>query len=217
MDDVTLSVSARSTKGSKFRQTSQDVPGVVYGKDQEPLTVSVPVNVLKKTFNLVGGSKVIDLKIEEQEPIKVLFQDVQHDPVSGEPIHFDMYAVTLGQKMRTEVPLHFEGEPAPVATGEAVLVTIKDMIEVEANPLDLPENITVNLESLTEIGQTISVGDLSVAGDVEIISDADEAVAKLDVPRAEEEPEETDGEEEAGDESEEGESSSEDESTDSSD
>ena len=203
MDDVTLNVTARTLKGNKFRGQSEEVPGVVYGKDQEPLNASVPVNVLEKTYHSVGGGKVIDLKIDDNKPIKVLFQEIQSDPVSGKPIHFDMYAVTLGQKMRVEVPLRFESEPEQIKTGEAILVTIKDMIEVEANPLNLPEFVEVHLDDLKEIGDTILVGDLKVSGDVTIVADPEEAVVKLDVPREEEpEPEEESDETSEGEEGE---------------
>lgn len=204
MDDVTLSVASRDLQSGKFRASSEDVPGVLYGKDQEARNISVPVNVLEKTFHMVGGSKVIDLVIDEEKPVKVLFQDIQSDPVSGRPIHFDMYAVTLGQKMRTEVPLRFEGQPSLVASGEGILVTIKNAIEVEANPLNLPEFIEVNLEELTELGQTILVSDLKTPKDSEIITDGEEAVVKLDVPR-EEEPEEEETEVAEGEEATEGE------------
>lgn len=197
MQNVTLHVQKREKTGKSFRSDSSGlVPGVVYGAKQEPINVSVEQNIFDKIYREVGGSKVIDLVIDDsKKPIKVLIHDLQYDPVKNVTTHFDLYAVTLGEKMRTEVPLHFVGSVKAAESGQAILVTIRDMVEVEANPLDLPENIEVSLEPLVEIGDSISVSDLSVGSKVAITTDESELVAKLDAPK-EEEPEEdpeTDG------------------------
>lgn len=188
MQDVVLHAQKREKTGKSFRSDAHDlVPGVVYGADQEPISLQIEKNVFDKVYKEVGGSKVIDLVIDEsKKPIKVLIHEVQSDPVKNSTAHFDLYAVTLGEKMRTEVPIHFDGSVQAAESGAAVIVTIRDTVEVEANPLDLPENIPVSLEVLQEIGDSISVADLHVGQKVEITTEPTELVVKLDAPKEEE-------------------------------
>lgn len=212
MQDIQIKALKREEKSKKFRQNNPKViPGVVYGKDQEPISLGLDSVELEKAFYEAGGNKIIDLYVgDAKKPIKTLFHEVQMDPVTNKPTHFDLYAVTLGQKMRTDIPIHvintdhLEGH-------EGVLTTIQDAVEVEANPLNLPEWIEVDASSLQEIGDIIVLGDLKAGKDVEFTGDPEYAIIKLDAPR-EEEPEEepepvdaADVESEHGGESEEGE------------
>jgi large subunit ribosomal protein L25 len=60
-------------------------------------------------------------------------------------------------------------------------------IEVEALPRDLPERITVDISTLTEIGQAIHVRDIVVSKAVEILDDPDEIIIVITAPAREEE------------------------------
>ena len=190
MQDIVLNALKREQKSKKFRKhNSKQVPGVVYGKDQEPVSIAMDSVELHKAFYEAGGNKVVDLKIEgTKEPVKVLFHEVQEDPVLNTLIHFDLYAVTLGQKMQVDVPINIINDDH-LHQHEGVLTTIRDTLEIEANPLDLPESIEVDASSLQEIGDLIVIGDLTAGKDATFVEEDDRVVLKLDAPR-EEEPEE---------------------------
>lgn len=190
MQDIQLNAHKRDVKSKKFRANNpKQVPGVVYGKDQEPVSLAMDSVELHKAFYRAGGNKVVDLNIgDAKNPVKVLFHEVQSDPVLNTITHFDLYAVTLGQKMRTDVPIHIINDDHLQQT-EGVLTTIRDTLEIEANPLNLPESITVDASALQEIGDIVTIGDLEAGHDAEFVDDGELAVIKLDAPR-EEEPEE---------------------------
>ena len=184
MADFSLQASKRDVKGADFRDSSDLVPGVVYGKEQEPLSLGLDAVELEKAYYRVGTSKVFDLKVEGvKKPIKVLFHEIQTDPTSGDFMHVDLYAVMLGEKLRTEVPIHFVGTPKAVINAVGDFITVRDAIEVEANPLDLPESYEINVEDLAEIGDTIHVSDLSVDAKVTILVEPNELIAKIDPQR----------------------------------
>lgn len=181
MADFTLQAQKRTQTGKEIRLSEVEaVPGVVYGKEQEATSLTLDRVDLEKAYYTVGTSKVFDLKVEgTKQPIKVLFHDIQISPINGDFTHVDFYAVTLGQKLRTEVPIHFEGTPKAVINAVGDLITIRDAIEVEATPLDLPERYEVNIEDLEEIGDSIHVRDLLVDDKVDILVDQDAMIAQI--------------------------------------
>jgi len=186
MADFTLDAAKRTDGGE------DTVSGVVYGKEQEATSLTLDRVDLEKAYYAVGTSKVFDLKVEgTKKPIKVLFHEIQTNPINGDFIHVDFYAVMLGQKLRTEVPLNFEGTPKAVINAVGDFITVRDTIEVEANPLDLPERYDINVEGLAEIGDAIHVYDLEVDEKVEILVDKDSMIAQIveqrETPEEEEE------------------------------
>jgi len=69
------------------------------------------------------------------------------------------------------------------------LVTVTNEIEVEGLPADLPEKIEVDLAALENLESTITVTDLKIDKDkLEILTDAEQLIAKVEEPKAEEEP-----------------------------
>lgn len=211
MNDLQLKADPREQRGASFRYSNpKKIPAIVYGQEQESTAIAVDAVDFKKLYDAAGTSSVIDLAIDgEKKPIKVLIHEVDVNSAKNEIQHVDLYAVTLGQKLKTEVPIHFEGEAEATKSGESMVSTIKSTVMVEANPLNLPDHITVDITGLKEIGDAIHVSDLSVGGDAVIMDDPEEIVVKIDpIIEEEEEPEEEtllEGEEPEAAEGEEGE------------
>ena len=115
-----------------------------------------------------------------------LARDVQWDVIVGKPLHVDFYAVVMTEKITTEVPLVLVGEaPAADQIGAMVLQGL-DEVEIECLPGDLIEAIEVDLSGLEEIDQAIYIKDLQVPPAVEILTDGEEIVVKVDWAAAEE-------------------------------
>ena len=84
------------------------------------------------------------------------------------------------------------GESPIVKSGEGMLLTLLDEVEVDALPQDLPPELKLDISGLTEIDQSLSVKDLSVdRSKVEIKQSAEDLVVKVEhAEMAEEEEEE---------------------------
>jgi len=69
---------------------------------------------------------------------------------------------------------------------------VKDFIEVEALPKDLPKEIVVDVSYIDDLSETIFVKDLEISSAVEIKDDLDKVVVTVielkDIPEEEEEP-----------------------------
>ncbi len=184
---LTLTITPRETGGSEkadlVRATGQ-VPAVVYGPKQAPMSVSVPLAQLEAVLRHGGESSLITLE-GEGAPIQALIHDLDRDPVTNIPRHADFYAVEKGAKVTLSVPLSFMGE-APATKVGANVVKIMHEIEVEAAPDKLPHEIEVDISVLAELNDQIRVSDLTAPAGVEFITAADEIVALAQAPADEE-------------------------------
>jgi large subunit ribosomal protein L25 len=157
------------------------VPGVVYGKHlEEPILVQFNKNDFIKLYKQAGSSTPIELKGNVDQ--LVLIHDLQLEPVKDTLIHVDFLAVKKWEKVRAAVPVVIEGIDALQKQWlEANIV--KDEIEVEAVPAKLPHNIKIDVSWLKD-GDNITVADLKLGDDVEILTPAEEAIVVVSNPSA---------------------------------
>lgn len=199
METVTLASTPRTLTGKKLSTLRADgmVPGVVYGQGKDAVSIQVNAKELGSVYQQAGTSRLVELKLNDK-PVNVLFHDVQVNPLTQQIDHFDLYTVKMDEKIKTEIPLHFTGEAPAVHELNAILVKNLEEIEVETLPGNLPENFEVSLDGLKEIGQSITVADLTVPEGVTVLVEPEEMIVKTDPPRSEEELEELNEEVEEG-------------------
>lgn len=173
-----LQAKTRQLQGRKVRQLRQQglIPGNIFGKNIDSLAVEVDQRMFNKVYAETGETGLIDFVVDDQKPRPVLVSDIQYHPINGDILHIDFRQVNLKEKITTFVPLTFVGESAAVKEG-AVLVHNVDELEIEALPTDIPEEITVDVSLLTEIGQTITAGSLSLGDKVTLVTEPDTIVA----------------------------------------
>jgi large subunit ribosomal protein L25 len=178
----------RELQGSKFRKAHPDkVPGVVYGNNQEPISIALDPLTLNKIFDIFGHSTIFDLDIDGmKEPISVLLHQIDRHPNTNNVISFDMYAITKGQKLTTEVSITFEGNAPAASDSSKVITTIIDTIEIEALPVDLPEQVVVDISNLVEVGDAKYVSDLNLGDKITVLTDPEAALIKVGESRVEE-------------------------------
>lgn len=189
MEQIELKTQKRTVLGKKVKNLRREglIPAVLYGHETESLPLQVEERELNRVLAQAGGHQLIALKIGRARKLRMaLARDVQWDVISGKPLHIDFYAVVMTEKVTTEVPLVLVGKaPAAEAAGVMVLQGL-DEIEIECLPGDLIGAIEVDLSGLEEIDQAIYVKDLQVPPAVEILTDAEEMVAKVGWAAAEE-------------------------------
>ncbi len=187
MDVIILEAQPREVTGKKVKKLRQSgkVPAIMYGKDVEPTAIQLDDKETDKLLSQAGGSTLIDLKIGKKTH-KVLFRAVQRDPITLQLLHVDLLQVAMDVAIRTTIPIELVGEAPAVKNLGGVLVSGVNEIEVEALPSDLIDRITVDLEVLQEMEDSITVGDLFAGKDVTVLSDPDDVVAQIMYQIAEE-------------------------------
>jgi large subunit ribosomal protein L25 len=105
-----------------------------------------------------------------------LIQDIQLDPVSNVLLHVDFLAIKADEKVTTEIPLILTGESPLEKSGDGIVQLVKDSIEVEALPQDLPHNITVDISVIETLNDTIFVKDIILSDKVTLLDDPEQAI-----------------------------------------
>lgn len=191
---IKLQAKLRKKGGLNELRNSGFVPGVVYGKGVKNVDVSVGEINLKKAFKEAGESTLLELEVEGDKNRHVIINEVQTDPVKGEPLHIDFLEVRLDQKIKAEVPVLFIGESQAVKGLGGILVKNIQHIEVEAFPQDLPHNIEIDISSINTFEDHIKIRDIKINPKVKILSDMSSIAASVVPPRTEEELESLKGE-----------------------
>lgn len=184
---------ALSTKPAQLRAEGK-IPAVVYGQGSDALAISLDGAEFGKTYARVGHNTILELTIEGEGTKSVLVQDVQNHLHSEFPIHADFYTVKMDETVKTSVPLHFVGESTAVFQDGGSLLTAIDELEIECLPGKLPASIEVDIAGLDDFEKSITVADLAIPAGVEVLTDPEELVARVEAPRSEEELEELDEE-----------------------
>ncbi len=191
MENMKIEASPRKVIGKQVKALRQSglVPAVLYGQGVESIAIQMDGRELEKLLTQAGGSTLIDLAIGK-DAHKVLLRAVQRDPITLDLIHVDFLKVAMDVAIRTYVPIELVGEAPAVKDLGGVLVTGLSEIEVEALPSDLMDRISVDLEVLQGMDDSITVGDLFPGKNVTVLTDPEEVVAHMMYQVIEEEEEE---------------------------
>ena len=164
MSSYKLNVQPRKLFGRKIKSLRKTgiIPGNVFGQKVVSTAVQFDAKVFHKLYQEAGETGLINLTIEgETKTRPVLISGFHSDPVSGDLLHVDFHQVDLKQKVVVTIPLRFVGE-APASKEGLIVATLKNEVEVEALPTDLPESIEVDLSPMTKLGDNILASDLKV-------------------------------------------------------
>jgi large subunit ribosomal protein L25 len=164
------------------------VPGVLYGRGDEPLAFSVDARELRHALH--GAGAVLEVTGDGTGTTAAVLKDTQRHPVRGEVVHVDLLRVDLNQPIQTTVVLHLVGtEDAPGVREGGVLEHLTRELNVEALPNELPDAIEFDVSAM-EINDTATVEQLTAPAGVTLLDDPETAIASLTPPRLETEDEE---------------------------
>jgi large subunit ribosomal protein L25 len=174
---ITLAVEKRNKGGASAPalRRAGSIPAVVYGAHQAATPIAVSARAFEKVFREAGEASIVSLA-GLGDPLPTLIHEVALDPLTNHPRHVDFYAVTKGQKVQVAIPLTFIGESPAVEAG-GNLVKVLHELEVEADPMNLPHDIQVDLSVLEVINDRIYVRDLVLPAGVELAIEPEEVVA----------------------------------------
>ncbi len=149
-------------KDEVAKKIKQDkgLAGIVYGKTQDPISLKMDYSDFLRTYRKAGESQIIVLTVGKEE-IETVIHATQKEPVTGDFIHVDFYALTRGEKLTTKVTINFINE-SPAAKAGGILQETTKEIEVSCLPRDLTDSFDVDLAKLENIGDTLTIADLGL-------------------------------------------------------
>ena len=177
-----LSVKKRDIFGKKVKTLRAQglIPAVIYGKHVESAeSISCVKNDLLKIYRTAWYSTPIELTGDVDH--LVLINSLQLDPVSDEIIAADFLAVSKTEKVAAKIPVVTFGESQLEKLNEGKVMLIKDEIEVEALPQDLPSKFEIDISVLQTVNDVFFVKDLKVSDKVTVLDDPELPILTVSV------------------------------------
>ncbi len=184
---ITLAVNKRPADVSaKNLRKAGEVPGVVYGSKTESTSIVCKTKELHNVYMKAGENTLVEVELDGKK-IPTLIHAISYEPVSGAYEHVDFYAVDMTKKVTTRVPVSFEGVAPAVKDLGGILVTVHGEVTVQCLPADIPEKFVVDLASLKEFRDSITVASLAMPQGVTAVDNAETVIITVQEPRKEEE------------------------------
>lgn len=170
----------KTGKGSARKSRARGhVPGVVYGKEIEPFSISFEPSSLRTVIKSTHGmNSVIRLTVEGKadKPL-VMIKDLQTHPLSRAIIHSDFIQVAEDKPVVVVVPLHLDGKPEGVKVG-GLLQQLQRSLTVRCLPKDIPVEIRTDVSHLN-INESLHVKDVAMPEGVQALYRSNYAVATV--------------------------------------
>jgi len=188
MEKVVLKATKRDLVGKQVKALRREgkLPAVIYGRHTDPINVNLDAHTAAVALAKVTSSSLVTIDVEGTEHL-ALVREKQRDYIKNVLLHVDFLAVSLTEKLRTTVPVHFIGLSLAVKDFNAVMVHNLEELEVECLPADLPERIDVDISMLARPGEGIRLRDVHVSDKVRLLADPDTMVAVATFAKVEEE------------------------------
>jgi large subunit ribosomal protein L25 len=162
MSEITLNAEIRKNVGKHTRalRKTGNVPGIYYGHGQQNIPVSLPAPMLTPLYS-TSETHIINLKLDDGSSRLCVLRDVQLDPVSEKPVHFDLFGLNENETLTIEIPVNLTGGiPKGVREG-GILQHILHKLKISCLPKYIPDHIEINVEDLA-INHSVHVRDLTL-------------------------------------------------------
>lgn len=187
LDILDLPVETRTDfgKGAARRARREGhIPAVLYGHGEEPRHLLLPRH---QGFLALRNSNQLIRLVEGDTKEMALPKDIQRNPLKDEIKHVDLIIVRRGERVTVDVPVEVIGEVAP----EHTYVLDVNSVPVEADALDLPDHVTIDLTD-RKAGEHVYAPDVILPAGVNIDLDEGYLVATVDLVVEQDLGEETD-------------------------
>ncbi len=192
---VQLELQPRELMGKKVGRLRRAgiVPVHIYGPAYESRSLQCAAPRLIQALATAGASSPINVTIEgESDTLMAFVREIQWDPRRDTVLHVDLMVADLLRLVTAQVPVTLTGQAPGAARGGGTVNQLLFDVLVSALPMEMPGHIEMDLGPLIDLNSVLRVGDIVLAGNVTLLTDAEEMVARIEVPRT------TDGEEGEG-------------------
>jgi large subunit ribosomal protein L25 len=193
MQQKQMNIELRTKTGtgvSRRLRIADMVPGVVYGKGFDPITVSIKYRDLQDAISGAGGQNNLITLIGggSLDQNIAIVADIQRDPIKRSFKHVDLHRINPNEKLRITVPVVLTGTAIGVKEG-GLLDLAHHELHIECLPGNIPDNITIDVSDL-KIAHSIHVSEIVLPEGITVLDQGKIPVvsvlgrAKEDAPAA---------------------------------
>jgi len=187
-DSLTLPAEARDRAGkgaSRVLRREGRVPAVVYGGNEDPLTVHIEEKELVR--QLMTGhffNSIVEVEVGGKK-LRTLPKDVAFHPVSDRPLHVDFLRLAKNAKVTVNVPVIFiNEEQSPGLKRGGVLNVVRHDLELVCDADKMPDDIQIDVTGL-DVGDSVHISSVVLPSGAEsAITDRDFTIATIVAPSA---------------------------------
>jgi large subunit ribosomal protein L25 len=203
MSQTTLTATPRTGSGTptaRRLRAEGHIPGVLYGRGMEPISVTVE----RREFRLAlsgpaGANTVLALQVGGTSYPAVV-KEMQRHPIRRTVNHVDFLQVNMDEEITVHVHVRLEGESKAVAAAGGLVDAAVDSLEVSCTPTNMPNEFVIDITDM-QPDTVIRLSDVPMPKGVTALGDPDMPVVTVLTTAAEiEEPTAAEGEEGEGEE-----------------
>jgi large subunit ribosomal protein L25 len=195
-DRVTIKAEKRKIVGKQVKALRREgkLPAVIYGRHiSKPVAIQMDAHSTSLQLAKLTGSSLIVLDVDGEKH-NVIVRERVKDVIYGRLIHVDFLAVSMREKLRTQVGITLTGEAPVLKLFECVVNQNLHSLDIECLPADMPEVIEVDISGIDALDSTIKVADLKLDDAITVHADPEDVIVSVGIVA--EEPEPVEGEEE---------------------
>ena len=186
---IKLELAPRELLGKKVKQLRRAgfIPVHLYGPGVESRSLQCEAPRLIQVLAQAGGNTPITVTVQGEAGNQLAFaREIQWDPRRDDVLHVDLLVAEATRVVSAQVPIVLIGESAGARLVGGTVMQQLRLLDVEALPLEMPSQFEVDLTALTEPDSAIRVSDISIPSNVTVLSDSEELIVRIELPRVEE-------------------------------
>lgn len=188
-DTVSLTLEPRKVTGKAVKHLRRDgfIPAVIHDHGKPSVVVQADAMELLKVWRQAGKHHPVELKAGDKSYV-ALIKTADFDPKKHLLTHVVFNAVDKNQKVEAEIPVrprYDEGnESSPAERNSLIVLAQLETVQVKAIADKLPDFLEYDAEKLVEIGDHVTVADLTAPEGVEIETEPEHSIATVYEPSA---------------------------------
>ncbi len=188
-DSITLTLENRTVTGKtvKHLRSAGQIPAVIHDHGKPSLHVQGNGVAMLKVWRQAGKHHPVEIKTGDQSFV-ALIKTAEFDPRKHQLTHVVFNAVDKNQKVEAEIPIrprYDEGnESSPAERASLIVLAQLETVQVKAIATKLPDFLEYDAEKLVEVGDHVTVADLTIPEGVELETELDHTIATVYEPSA---------------------------------
>lgn len=188
-DSITLELETRTAigKGVKQLRSNGQVPAVIHDHGKPSIHVQGNGVAMLKVWRAAGKHHPVEIKAGDESYV-ALIKTAEFDPRKHLLKHIVFNAVDKNQKVEAEIPVrpHYDegNESSPAERNSLIVLTQLETVQVKAIATKLPDFLEYDAEKLVEVGDHVTVADLTIPEGVELETPLEQTMATVYEPSA---------------------------------
>ncbi len=188
-DTISLTLEPRTTTGKavKHLRSAGHIPAVIHDHGKDSVIVQGDSVAMLKVWRKAGKHHPIELTAGDQSFV-ALIKEAVFDPKKHLLTHVVFNAVDKNQKVDADIPVrpHYDegNESSPAERAGLIVLTQLETVQVKAIATKLPDFLEYDAEKLVEVGDHVTVADLTIPEGVELETEVEHSVATVYEPSA---------------------------------